>query len=1088
MSYLRRTSLLFLLCTLLPAAYGQSAAPATQNEKSAPATDAAKQDYSKEAFVVERSYERYRFENDGTGRRVSSRRIHVLSEGGVQAFGQLRFGYNAANDRLDIGYVRVTKADGSVVTAGPDAVQDLSPTVQMVAPVYTDYHEKHVTVPSLRPGDLLEYETTTTYQTPLAPGQFWTQHDFNQLTVVLDEQLEIDIPAGRTVTVKNKPGLEPKITDANGRRVYLWTSSHLTGSEEPKDDKDKKDKKKKKKKADEIPDVQITTFSNWEEVGRWYAGLEKDRRAPSPEVRAKAQELTKGLTTDVDKTEALYDFVAQNFRYVSLSLGLARYQPQPAADILRNQYGDCKDKNTLLAALLEAEGLHSSSVLINSYRKLDPDVPSPSQFNHVITKLPLGKDDLWMDATTEVAPFRLITYNLRKKQALVIPPSGKPHLEETPADPFVPDKESTEIEGKVDDSGRLDATVTFSLRGDSEVLMRATFRRIAPAQYQKLIEALNKPIGGDVSNIKIGDPTATRTPYSLSYQVSKGNYLDWSKKKIQLKLPLSTFSLADVGEDVDDTDDSSSDSTKSDSSKPEPFKLGPTHEHVYKFKLDLAPRYRASVPVPISIERDYGIYQSAYKIDGVTFTAERKLTIRLTELPPDRADDYRAFRRTVLSDVAQSLSLETSGADTRSAPSDMKTADLVQSGEEARKNGNYGLAIELFNRAVEAEPKHKRAWDLLGLAYFEDHQDGLALNAFQKQTEVNPFDGSAYNNIGRVYLRQRKYDDADKWFKKQIEVQPLDKYAHANLGLSLIEQHKYEDAVPELEKASSITPDNSGPQINLGRAYLNLGQDDKAMAAFDKALTLSATPGVWNSIAYDLALKQAHLDRARSYAESAISSTAAALRNISLDQLNRRDLGNVSSLGGYWDTLGWIAFGEGKLDVADRYITAAWQLNGNAEEGDHLGQTYEKRGKKDDAAHFYALALNAERPEPETRGRLAALSREKNVDAAVEKYKNEQRLSRTYSIANANKLEGKADFFLLLTPSQSSAPAVQGVSFVSGEEKLKPMADILKTSKLTQTFPDETPLKILRRGTVTCKPTEPCTLVLIPPDEVKSID
>ncbi len=111
---------------------------------------------------------------------------------------------------------------------------------------------------------------------------------------------------------------------------------------------------------------------------------------PPPEVRAKAAELTKGLDNDLDKVQALYDYVAKNFRYVSLSLGVGRYQPHAAGDVLHNQYGDCKDKHTLLASLLEAEGLHASSVLINSSRKLDPDVPSPSQFDHVITLLPMA--------------------------------------------------------------------------------------------------------------------------------------------------------------------------------------------------------------------------------------------------------------------------------------------------------------------------------------------------------------------------------------------------------------------------------------------------------------------------------------------------------------------------------------------------------------------------------------------------------------------------------------------------------------------------------------------------------------------------
>ena len=133
----------------------------------------------------------------------------------------------------------------------------------------------------------------------------------------------------------------------------------------------------------------------------------------------------KGLTTDLEKTELLDDFVAQNFRRPSLSLGLARYQPQPAAETLPNQYGDCKDKNTLLAALLEAEGLHSSSVLINSFRKSLSALPS--QFNHAITMLPLAKDEVWLDATTEVAPFRLLAHSLRKQQTCpLICPAASP--------------------------------------------------------------------------------------------------------------------------------------------------------------------------------------------------------------------------------------------------------------------------------------------------------------------------------------------------------------------------------------------------------------------------------------------------------------------------------------------------------------------------------------------------------------------------------------------------------------------------------------------------------------------------------------
>src|SRR5208337_1363272 len=253
--------------------------------------------YSQESFVIEQMHSRYRFEADGTGRREVTARIRVQSEAGVQQWGQLQEGYNSANERVEIPYVRVLKQDGSVVKAGDDAVQDLSAPIEREAPVYTDYRQKHITVPGLRPGEVLEYDMVTVIHTPLAAGQFWAEYEFDKANIVLDETVDVDVPASRPLKMKNKAGMDPTITASNGRRLYHWSSSHLQKEDDAANDKDKK---KKHHPDDDRPDIQITTFENWEQVGRWYANLEKDRRAPSPELRAKAEELTKGLTTDLD--------------------------------------------------------------------------------------------------------------------------------------------------------------------------------------------------------------------------------------------------------------------------------------------------------------------------------------------------------------------------------------------------------------------------------------------------------------------------------------------------------------------------------------------------------------------------------------------------------------------------------------------------------------------------------------------------------------------------------------------------------------------------------------------------------------------
>src|ERR1700678_3611071 len=152
--------------------------------------------------------------------------------------------YTPATQRAEIVYVRVVQADGSVIKAGEDAVQDLTAPVEREAPVYTDYRQKHITVPGLRPGDVLEYDMVTVVHTPLAAGQFWADYDFDKNNIMLDEQLDVDVPADRPLKLKNKPSMDPKISDANGRRLYHWTSSHLEREDDTKDKDKEKDKSK----------------------------------------------------------------------------------------------------------------------------------------------------------------------------------------------------------------------------------------------------------------------------------------------------------------------------------------------------------------------------------------------------------------------------------------------------------------------------------------------------------------------------------------------------------------------------------------------------------------------------------------------------------------------------------------------------------------------------------------------------------------------------------------------------------------------------------------------------------------------------
>jgi tetratricopeptide (TPR) repeat protein/transglutaminase-like putative cysteine protease len=1048
-------------------------------------------DYSQEAYVVEHNRQVMRYENDGTGREQLNAQIKVISESGVQALGQLKIGYSALSDKLDIVYVRVRKPDGSVVTAQDSAIQDLTTPN---APVYTDYHEKHVSVPSLRPGDVLEYELVRTIVNPLAPNQFWTSYNFAETGIVLDEDLEINVPKARHIKLKTKPGYDPKATDEGDRRVYRWKHSHL------KEQDAKRKQQKPPGEANQVPSVQLTTFESWEDLGAWYGFLERERRQPNDAIKAKAAELVQGKTDDMEKVKALYDYVSRNMRYVSLSFGLGRYQPHAASEVLANGYGDCKDKNTLLAALLRAEGIESSSVLIGVERKLDPDIPSPSQFDHMITRVPVGGKEIWLDSTSGVLPFQMLMYPLRDKQALLISPDGKAGLVRTPAGLPFQAFDQTHVNASLSDIGKLTLQISAVTRGDREVGLRFALRQIPGNHWKELFSAMLQRgglKGAEISNLQVSDPSDADNPLRISIDASANNFFDWSARESKIKLPFMEMSLG--GEPgIDDGEKTPA----------KVIKLGPPSDTQVEVRLKVPEKLTIYPPIGVDIRRDYAEYHSSYKVEAGQLTCLRNLKLLVRELPYERLEDYAAFKRAVAADQAQDIVLENSSPGTAGVGGNESAADLNESAIQALKNNNYPLAIDLFQRVVKLEPQHKSAWNNLGRAYLGLNQYDQAIAALKKQIEINPYDQYAYNNLGLAYESELRYDDAIKQFQKQIEINPLDPFAHGGLGELYVKQKKFADALPELEKAVEIQPQNAILQISLGQSYIATNQTEKGMAAFEKAISLSPTPVVWNNIAYSLAEQDVQLERADKYADAAINAVETQLRDISLDNLRFQDLGTASFLYDVWDTKGWIAFKRGNLDLAEQYIAVAWQASGSGSIGSHLCEIYEKRGNREQAIHCYVLSLADNIPSDQARVRLTALGVTKGLDPMVEAGRRELKQQRTISLNRSGT--GSAEFYLLTSPRK-----VEQVKFIKGDDALKEFVQPLQSTMVAMKFPPGSSVHVPRRAVVTCGTKEasttktaktakmnasimmtdkpqtiagPCTLELRPADSVRALD
>ncbi len=1021
--------------------------------------------YSDEAFVVESSKTVLRFEEDGTGSRETYARIKAQSEAGVQQWGQVVVGYNAATERVDIPLVRVHKADGSTVDTPPSAIQDLTSPVERIAPVYTDLHQKHVTVQAFRPGDTLELRMVTTIHTPLAARQFWADYSFNDEAIVLDEELDLDVPAGRRVTLKTRPGFEPSEKEAGGRRVYHW--SHARRLRDKQADQDRLDAAKKATQP-EWPEVRVTTFADWAEVGRWFSSLERTSRQASPDVKAKAAELTKGKSTDIEKLEALYDYVSKNFRYVSLSLGIGRYQPRPAGDVLRDAYGDCKDKHTLLAALIDAAGMQASAALINSAVKIDPDFPSPGQFDHVITRAVAGGQVVWLDATPEVAPFRLISSNLRAKQALVTDVEPAPRLEETPADPPMPSGATTTVDGALDNAGTLKAKVTLEFRGDLELPLRIGFRMVPAARWQDVVEQIVKKSGLDakLSAVDVSDPQATREAFTMRFDLEAAALVDFSKKKLDLDLPLA---MSGATPRLPETD---------------PIPTGGPSRFEYRLTLRLPDGVKARLPLPVTVAREYGDFRSQYASSGAVVTATRLTTMKVRELPEARRSDLTSFLQVAQTAAGQSVALDATAMTAAAAIAPAAEAKkLNQAGYDALEAGDYERAVDLLKRAVEIEPANKTAWMYLGSAYKSLRRTDEAIAAYKKQIDVDPYRQYAYTNLGIAYALKGSDADAEAAFLKQLEINPLDRFAYSNLGDLFFRTKRFDKAAEAFERAASVAPDVASLQVDVGKAYASLKNAVKAREAFARAVEISPTPSTWNFVAYELALAGLDLDRAQQYAESAVSSITASSRNLDVDRADAAAFGVVQSQAAYWDTLGWVYFAKGDTANALRFVAPAWKLAPNAEVGDHLGQIYEKLGRHDDAVAAYAAAVSLRQPAPEVREHLTRAAGAGRVDAAIAAHRFDPTSARSLELKAKGPAGAEADVLILF----SAPDKVDAVKFLNGDEPVRALAPAIRAFPAAGMFPDGSPARILRAGRVACNAQGSCAVTLVLPEDARPV-
>jgi hypothetical protein len=253
----------------------------------------------------------------------------------------------------------------------------------------------------------------------------------------------------------------------------------------------------------------------WDDVATWYASLTADRIASTPALAAKARELVAGKTSAYDKVAAIGAFTQHDVRYVAIEIGLGGYQPHHAGDILTNHYGDCKDKVTLMRALLHEAGVNSNYVLATTERRtVEPSFASVDGFNHVIVAIPLGADApslpavinhprlgkvLLFDPTSEMTPIGSLPEYLQNNELLVVTQEGGTVIHVAPAGPE-DNKLSVAAKLTLDPAGALHGDVHETISGSIAAAWRMWLHTMTEAER---IRALHTRLGAHLAQFEM---------------------------------------------------------------------------------------------------------------------------------------------------------------------------------------------------------------------------------------------------------------------------------------------------------------------------------------------------------------------------------------------------------------------------------------------------------------------------------------------------------------------------------------------------------------------------------------------------------
>ncbi len=389
------------------------------------------------------------------------------------------------------------------------------------------------------------------------------------------------------------------------------------------------------------------SFETWQSVSRWLTTLNEPQILPTPALTAEVQRLSTNLRSELDKIRAIGRY-AQGIQYISVQTGIGRgggYKPHPAGEIFTKSYGDCKDKVTLMRAMLKVAGISSYPVALYSG---DPyyvreSWPSPQQFNHAIIAISVSDATLQSVSIQHPALGRLLFFDPTDADTILgdLPEQLQGSLALIVADdrgdlvriPTIP-SEKTEMRRQIElvllPDGSINAKMQENSVGQAAAAMRADFRSGSPADFVKRIE---RWISQTVAGAAVTKVDAVHLPgddnFVLQAEFEGAHYAQLMNNR------LLVFKPAIVNRNVG--------FSFSETSRKYPVVIHSQYStDIVRVKLPDGFKVD-DLPGRVKIDTAFGRYSSTFEVADGLLVFTRNLAMPSSIIPADRYTEVRSF-------------------------------------------------------------------------------------------------------------------------------------------------------------------------------------------------------------------------------------------------------------------------------------------------------------------------------------------------------------------------------------------------------------------------------------------------------------